>query len=223
VTGSVPLNDTGTGTLGALACLAALYASDGTGRPRRVEVLLARTATFLQSREFTNFAGRPPVVPGRTDFTGPTASEHFYACSDGWLAVAATTAAQSRALAGILGATDVEGMAVALRGRSVAGALALLRDGGVPAVRIPPTEGLFDDPFLVANDFSHVVHDPILGRLRVVRCYGDWRTETGRAPARSVAVGHDTRAIMAELGFSTDRIEDLLSRGVLAAPAHGTR
>jgi crotonobetainyl-CoA:carnitine CoA-transferase CaiB-like acyl-CoA transferase len=219
VTGSVPMNDTGTGALGALACLAALYASHGAGRTRRVEVSLARTATFLQSRELTDFAGRPPVVPGRTDFAGPTACEHFYQCADGWLAVAATTRQEASALTSALGADGTEDMAAALRGRTVAEALSLLRDGGVPAVRIPPTDGLFDDPFLVANDFSHVVADRALGRVRVIRCYGDWRTETGRVRARSVLVGHDTRAIMAELGYAPDAVDGLLSRGVLAAPA----
>jgi hypothetical protein len=30
------------------------------------------------------------------------------------------------------------------------------------------------DPFLVDNDFSHVVADPVVGKLRVVRGFSDW-------------------------------------------------
>jgi hypothetical protein len=36
-----------------------------------------------------------------------------------------------------------------------------------------------------------------------------------------VLIGHDTRALLKELGYPADVIDDLLSRGVLTAPADG--
>jgi hypothetical protein len=45
-------------------------------------------------------------------------------------------------------------------------------------------EGELHDPFLVENGFSHVVQDPVLGRLRVVRSYAEWReSDPPRPPA----------------------------------------
>jgi hypothetical protein len=44
---------------------------------------------------------------------------------------------------------------------------------------------------------------PVLGRVRIVRCYANWRTDAGRPQGRSVLVGHDTREILAKLGYSS--------------------
>jgi crotonobetainyl-CoA:carnitine CoA-transferase CaiB-like acyl-CoA transferase len=62
--------------------------------------------------------------------------------------------------------------------------------------------GELADPFLVENDFSHVVVDPVAGKLRVVRGYADWLgTRPGRA-ARGSTAGEQTAEILAEAGIS---------------------
>ena len=101
----VPLNDTGTGALGALVCLAGLFASGRRGRAVQVEVSLARTATFLQSGELTEVTGRSAVAEGRVNFAGPTTGQHFYRCADGWVAIAATTDEQIAKLTALTGRT----------------------------------------------------------------------------------------------------------------------
>ena len=98
----------------------------------------------------------------------------------------------------------------------VAEALSRLSSESIPAVRIPPRDRLFDDPFLLVNDFTNVVKDPVLGRVLTVRCYADWRTNAGRPAARSLSIGHDTRTIMTELGYSSAAIDDMVAKGVLS-------
>jgi crotonobetainyl-CoA:carnitine CoA-transferase CaiB-like acyl-CoA transferase len=104
----------------------------------------------------------------------------------------------------------------ALRVLPVAEALSRLSGESIPAVRIPSRDRLFDDPFLRANEFIKVVKDPVLGRVQTVWCYADWRTNAGRPAARSLSIGHDTRTIMTELGYSSAVIDDLVVKGVLS-------
>jgi crotonobetainyl-CoA:carnitine CoA-transferase CaiB-like acyl-CoA transferase len=181
----------------------------------RVEVSLARTATFLQSGELTEFTGRSAVAEGCVNFAGPTSSQHFYRCADGWVAIAATTDEQIAQLTALMG-EDAAEIERALRVLPVAEALSRLSGESIPVVRIPSRDRLFDDPFLRANEFIKVVKDPVLGRVQTVWCYADWRTNAGRPAARSLSIGHDTRTIMTELGYSSAVIDDLVVKGVLS-------
>jgi crotonobetainyl-CoA:carnitine CoA-transferase CaiB-like acyl-CoA transferase len=220
----VPLNDIGTGVLGALTALTALYVRDrdrGTGQ--RLHLSLANTATYLQGPEFTEFAGRPAPVRGGTDFLGPAPGHRFYPCADGWVAVAADTGALRGALREVLGlpaAGDGPELAAAvtaaLAGLSVAAAATRLRAAGIPAARVLTGEAHATDPHLLANDFQHVVVDPRFGRVGIVRGYGEWDGDAGVGTPRAVLVGHDTRAVLADLGHSPDEIDGLVEAGVVA-------
>jgi len=222
VSSDIPLTDTATGALGALGTLAAVYrrgersALQGEHQGETVYVSLAQTATFLQSRELTVYAGRPAVPVGGMDYLGPDRWRHLYECADGWIAVAGATAPQQARLARVIQAGDLETAAGALRAIPVAEAVRILSASGVPAVRVAQLSTLLDDPFLVENSFSHVVTDPRFGRIRVVRSYGDWRAEHAAAPARSLLVGHDSRAVLAEAGYGEDQIGALIAAGVVA-------
>jgi crotonobetainyl-CoA:carnitine CoA-transferase CaiB-like acyl-CoA transferase len=190
---TAPVHDAATGTLAAFGVLAALLGRARTGRGQHVTTSLAAASTFLQSAELTSFAGRPPAAEGGRDFPGPTAYQRLYRAEDGWLATAATTPAQRHALLRALGhadrsTADDEALAArlerALATRPTDECVDVLAAHEVPACRVLAAEGELDDPFLVENGFSHVVRDPVLGRLRVVRSYAEWR-ESGppRPPA----------------------------------------
>ncbi|ADP82756.1 CaiB/BaiF CoA-transferase family protein [Pseudofrankia inefficax] len=225
----IPLNDTGTGVLGALSALAALYARGRDGAGDRLYLSLANTATFLQSPEFTDYAGRPPAPRGRADFPGPTAGHRYYQCADGWLAVAAITAAQVAGLvdaaglpAGLPGGAEggddelAAALAAALAHRSVRDTAGALAARGIPAVPVTLEDEHVEAPHLVANRFTHVVADPRYGRFHIARGYGTWVQDAGRPPARTVLVGHDTRLVLAEAGFPPAEIESLLAAKVVA-------
>jgi crotonobetainyl-CoA:carnitine CoA-transferase CaiB-like acyl-CoA transferase len=221
VSSDIPLTDTVTGGLGALGVLTAVYhrgevrARTGEHHGQIVYISLAQTATFLQSRELTVFDGRPAVPPGGRDFPGPDRWRHLYQGADGWVAVAATTAAQRARLAGVLQAADQGAIEDALRAVPTRDAIALLTSCGIPAVRVALLGGLLDEPFLVENGFSHIVTDPRFGRIRVVRGYGDWGAEHP-TPARSVLIGQDSRAVLADAGYTGAQIDALVAARTVA-------
>ena len=131
----------------------------------------------------STFAGRPAAQAGGVDFPGPGAVRRYYQASDGWLAVAATTAGEVAELLAAAGhpewgALDDAGMAERLSGvlasRPVEDWITELAARRVPACRVLPRAGELADPFLVANEFSHVVTDPVVGKLRTARGFSDW-------------------------------------------------
>jgi crotonobetainyl-CoA:carnitine CoA-transferase CaiB-like acyl-CoA transferase len=208
-----PVHDVGTAALAALGVLAALFARDRTGRGQHVTASLAGSSVFLQSAELTTFAGRPAAPVGGVDFPGPSAVRRYYRASDGWLAVAAATPDQ---VAGLLaaaghpewGALDDPALADRLGGvlasRPVDDWVADLTARRVPACRVLSRAGELADPFLVANEFSHVVTDPAVGELRTARGFSDWpgTRPASQRPPRGTTVGEDTAAVLAAAGIS---------------------
>lgn len=171
---TAPVLDVATGVLGTVGVLAALWARARTGRGEHVTVSLAATSTFLQAAELTDFPGRAAPAVGGPDFRGPTPLRHLYPAADGWLAVAATDADQEAALRAVLGVPDDSAIAAAVAGRPVREWVDALAARGVPACPVLARDAALADPFLEQNAFSHVVHVPRLGRVRVVRGYADW-------------------------------------------------
>jgi crotonobetainyl-CoA:carnitine CoA-transferase CaiB-like acyl-CoA transferase len=208
-----PIHDVGTAALAALGILAALFARARTGRGQHVTASLAGSSVFLQSGELTTFAGRSVAQAGGVDFPGPSAVRRYHRASDGWLAVAATTADQVAELLAAAGhpewsALDDAALADRLGGvlasRPVEDWVTELAARRVPACPVLPRAGELADPFLVENDFSHVVDDPVAGRLRIARGFSDWpgtRPAWGR-PARGTTVGEDTGAVLAAAGIN---------------------
>jgi crotonobetainyl-CoA:carnitine CoA-transferase CaiB-like acyl-CoA transferase len=182
ITTSAPTVDVGTGALGALGVLAALVARIRTGRGQHVTASLAASATYLQVAELASYPGRPPVAVGGREHRGPRPARRYHRASDGWVAVAATTPEQEAAVAALLGleALSHEAVATALAECRAEHWVAELARCGVPACVVAPRAGLFADPYLVSNDFTHVVRDPEFGRLRLVRGYVRTGSATGR-------------------------------------------
>jgi crotonobetainyl-CoA:carnitine CoA-transferase CaiB-like acyl-CoA transferase len=221
-----PVHDVATAALAALGILAALFARARTGIGQHVTASLAGSSVFMQCGELTTFAGRPTAQAGGIGFPGPTAVRRYYRACDGWLAIAATTKAHAAGILSAVGhpewnelADDVtaDGMesdeVLALRLSAVVAEqpveawLALLAAQGVPACRVLPRAGELADPFLVENEFSHVVADPVVGRLRVVRGFADWpgAVRTSDRPARGTTAGEETETVLAAAGIKLGR------------------
>jgi crotonobetainyl-CoA:carnitine CoA-transferase CaiB-like acyl-CoA transferase len=208
-----PVHDVGTAALAALGILAALFARARTGRGQHVTASLAGASVFLQSGELTTFAGRPAPAAGGVDFPGPSAVRRYYQASDRWLAVAATTAAQVAELLSVVGhpewgalddATLADRLSGVLASRPVDDWVTELAARQVPACPVLPRAGELADPFLVENEFSHVVADPVAGNLRTARGFSDWpgTRPASQRPARGTTVGEETTAVLAAAGIS---------------------
>jgi crotonobetainyl-CoA:carnitine CoA-transferase CaiB-like acyl-CoA transferase len=227
----IPLNDTGTGVLGALTALAALYARDRDGAGDRLYLSLANTATYLQADAFTDYAGRPAATRGGRDFLGPAAGHRYYLCADGWLGVAAATEAHRDDLPGAVGigvapvdeGDLVDALVAAFASLTVEDAAARLAARGIPAVRAVMGDGHVADAHLVANRFTHEIGDPRFGRFHIIAGYGTWDGEEpgeaggGRPPARTVLVGHDTEQVLAEAGYPPAEVDALLAAKVVTS------
>ncbi|MDX6417897.1 MAG: hypothetical protein QOG28_2517 [Trebonia sp.] len=215
-----PVHDVATAALAALGILAALFARTRTGLGQHVTTSLAASSVFLQSGELTTFAGRPAAQAGGVDFPGPSAVRRYYHASDGWLAIAATTPTHVAGVLSAVGHPEWSALANGTRGgdddaladrlsgvlaqRPVQTWVAELAARQVPACPVLPRAGELADPFLVANEFSHVVPDPVAGKLRVARGFSDWpgtRAASAR-PARGTTVGEETSAALAAVGIS---------------------
>jgi crotonobetainyl-CoA:carnitine CoA-transferase CaiB-like acyl-CoA transferase len=208
-----PVHDVATAALAALGILAALFARTRTGLGQHVTASLAGSSVFLQSGELTAFAGRPAAQAGGTDFPGPSAVRRYYQASDGWLAIAATTPAHVAELLSAVrhpewDALPDDALADRLGGvlasRPVDAWVADLAARQVPACAVLPRAGELTDPFLVENEFSHVVADPVAGKLRIVRGFSDWpgTRPASERPARGTTVGEETSAVLAAAGIS---------------------
>jgi hypothetical protein len=113
------------------------------------------------------------------------------------------------ALAGDVTSDDVlaQRLSGVLAERPVEAWLAGLAAYEVPACRVLPRAGELADQFLDENEFSHVVADPVVGKLRVVRGFSDWpgTVRTSGRPARGTTAGEDTEAVLAAAGIRLRR------------------
>ncbi len=104
------------------------------------------------------------------------------------------------------GETLAERLSAVLAERPVDAWVAELAAREVPACLVLARAGELADPFLVENQFSHVVTDPVAGKLRIVRGFSDWpgTREASERPARGATVGEETAAVLADAGLRLD-------------------
>lgn len=217
------------------AILLALLARPAAGGQHIDIALLDSTMAML-----TNYS--VPMLDSDVDI-GPIGSGHpqlvpfqAFACSDGWIVIAAGTNGRWRKLCGLLGLERLQDdpkfgtndarvrhrqelvpiLEQALIGRSVAEWDTLLRAAGVPSAPIRSLREAFNDPDLERTGAVVTVSHPVLGPLRLLR-NAIRVTGTGFAPTPPPVLGADTRAVLAgRLGLSDDQIDDLLAQGAIA-------
>ena len=79
-----PMNDYGTGLLGAFSIALALHERNRTGRGQSVDGGLALTACLLQSPYFLDYEGYQRNDPEGLDLRGTSALSRLYEAADGW-------------------------------------------------------------------------------------------------------------------------------------------
>ena len=80
-----PMNDYGTGLMGAYAVALAIHERNRTGKGQSVDSGLALTAGLLQSPFFLDYEGYERDEPEGLDVRGFSAKSRLYATADGWL------------------------------------------------------------------------------------------------------------------------------------------
>jgi crotonobetainyl-CoA:carnitine CoA-transferase CaiB-like acyl-CoA transferase len=197
----VPVNDYGTGLLGAFGTLVALRAARRTGQGRRVLGSLARTATFLQAPELfwdaRGDSGPEPVhLPGTVDFVR---------CADGWVAVLRPEGSVSPT--------------AARPGQDCVSVLAALREAGVSCLRAVTLADLRSEPRLWDYGYLKTWQHPAWGEMTNVFAHGSSSGFRQRDGWPAPDPGADGGQILASLGYGADQIAALRDCGALGAPA----
>jgi crotonobetainyl-CoA:carnitine CoA-transferase CaiB-like acyl-CoA transferase len=220
-----PVNDYGTGYMGAYGVALALLHRGRTGQGQHVDSALAYTATMLQSPFMLDYEGKQWDEPSGQDARGSGPLHRAYEASDGWLFIGAQQRDLPR-LDAVEGMSGVEGLSgdaleAALESRFASeaaetwvGRLVAADIGASPVLM--DSRDLMVDPWVIEHGLSVTREHDGLGPV----------TTTGpgprlsRSPVRpgspASSPGADAREIFGELGLA-DRYEGLVESGVVVA------
>jgi crotonobetainyl-CoA:carnitine CoA-transferase CaiB-like acyl-CoA transferase len=218
-----PINDYGTGFMGAYAVALALLHRQRTGEGQHVDTALAYTAMLHQSPFMQVYRGKRWDEPSGADRLGSGPLHRAYQAHDGWFFIGARQdeAARLAAVDGLTGIASLQGEALeqALEARFSEDTVAIwverLTRAGIGAHRhIADLEALMQDPWVTAHGLSLTREHDAMGLV----------TTCGPAPRLSrtpIRVGQpaskpgaDGPPILTEIGLG-DRVEALIEAGVV--------
>ena len=231
---TVAVNDSASAMMAAFGIVAALHARERTGLGQDVVTCLANQSILCQSGELTWYEGRPANPPGARDRLGSSAVQRFYECSDGWIAVACTTADQFPQLCVALGHPEWAGRIIAeralaepaegtlatqigevLRGMAREEALDRLLARSVPAApALRPIEW-FSDPFAAENHCFDTYDHPQFGPVSGPHAFARFTEAGGEFTRRAPVLGEHSAEVLRDFGFAAARVDDLIARGIV--------
>lgn len=219
----------------AQAITAALLARSRTGEGSHVQVSMLDTVlAFLWSSDMAGytFVGDEPE-PG-TDSEAQTFVELIYRTANGWMAVSAHTDSTWAGLSAAVGRPDwledPRFATVAAREENKPARLeltqeALLEDTtenwmnrltghDVPCAPVLTRAEVHEHPQVRANGAVIEQDHPQAGRIRQARTPARFSATPPGDPANARRLGEDTRTVLAEAGYDTADIDDMIARGI---------
>jgi len=231
----IPVSDLAAGLYLTIGILAALRERDRTGEGQWVRTSLLESMIAMMDFQAARWtvAGE---VPGQEGNNHPTMTPMgCFATADGHLNLAGAGGRLWRSLCETVGlphlASDPRFDTIAkrsaaraelnaliaerLRQGTTAEWVAALNEAGVPAGPVYRVDETFADPQVRHLDVVAGVEHPVLGHLDLVR--GPVTTSRGPASVRepSPEAGQHTAEVLAELGVSSQQLDDLRTRGVV--------
>jgi crotonobetainyl-CoA:carnitine CoA-transferase CaiB-like acyl-CoA transferase len=219
-----PINDYGTGFMGAYAVALALLHRQRTGEGQHVDTALAYTAMIHQAPFMQVYDGKRWDEPSGQDRLGSGPLHRAYQARDGWFFIGARQEEIPR-LAAADGLSDLtswrgevleQALAQRFAGDTVDTWVARLTRAGIGAHRyIGDLEELMQDPWVTAHDLSLTrEHD---GMGLVTTCGPAPRLS--RTPIRvgrpASKPGSDGPEILTDIGLTDDEIKALIEAGVV--------
>ena len=218
-----PVNDYGTGFMGAYGVALALLHRQRTGEGQHIDSALAYTAMTLQSPFMQLYEGKQWNETGGQDALGTGPLHRAYQASDGWFFIGAPALALSRlsGLEGLSGIDSLRGDALAssleerFQGNHVAFWVERLAAAGIGAQRVVTNvRELMTDPWVESHGLSITREHDELGM--VTTCGPAPRLS--RTPVRpgipAPKPGSHAREILEEHGLGS-RYQTLLDSGVI--------
>ena len=220
------MGDTGNALLAAIAITAALYHRDRTGEGQAVSTSIVNAGLLHTSYAWIDAAGNPAdwghVNAEQTALGDDVAL--FRGADDRWITVVtpdATTRAALRRVADVAPDADHATLTAAFTTRTAADWWSVLDAAGVPAEVVDEEfcRRLFDDPVARASGLIATTWAPGVGRFEDPGLLIDLSDTPGVVSTGPCGCGEHTRALLAELGFTTSEIDALVAaRAVLDAP-----
>jgi crotonobetainyl-CoA:carnitine CoA-transferase CaiB-like acyl-CoA transferase len=218
-----PVNDYGTGFMGAYGVALALFHRQLTGRGQHIDSALAYTAMTLQSPFMQMYEGKQWNETRGRDALGSGPLHRAYQARDGWIFLGARETDLSRlaAVAGLSGVDSLSGDALAssleerFLGSSVADWVDRLTRAGVGAQRVvTDVQELMTDPWVISHGLSITREHDDLGP--VTTCGPAPRlSRTPVRPGRPAPrPGSDAAEVLAEYGLDAE-FPRLVSAGVV--------
>ena len=219
-----PMNDYGTGLMGAYAVALAVHERNRTGKGQSVDSGLALTAGLLQSPYFLDYEGYERHEPEGLDLRGFSAKSRLYEAADGWMyfhcpddAAWARLAALPE-FAGLDDANDdalTQSLAAVLAGKPRAEWEKLINPTGVSVIANRMVEEFRDDAdirkagLIVGRDHPGIGNADHLGSVAKL-------SETPMRVGRpSPLLGAETDQILSEAGYTGEQIESLKLSGAV--------
>ena len=232
----VAVNDTAGPVMAAYGVILALLVRTKTGKGQHVQTSLTNTAIAMQSGDFIDFPGMSRKYRGDSSILGLSAVHRHYQAGDGrWLFVLCPGEANWRGLCRVMGletllsdprfATPerraendgalVEILSPAFKGKCAADWIAALRKAEVPVALGQTVEEVLRDPQCLANNLYDDRDHPQFGRVRVVGVAPRFSEMSGIIRRPTPQLGQHTHEVLAELGYSKERVATLEANRVV--------
>jgi crotonobetainyl-CoA:carnitine CoA-transferase CaiB-like acyl-CoA transferase len=230
----VSLGDTMTGTFAALGTMMALFARERSGKGQVVDAAIYETVMAFMESLIPEYA-----LAGHTrERSGPIlpriAPSGVYPCSDGMVIIGANQDTLFRRLSAMCGTQwaddpryathDARGENQAeldglisdwTRQRTMADVLAACDDHGIPCGPVNRAKEMLEDAHIAARDAIIRVAHPVLGQVPMQGVFPKLSSTPGEVTGASPELGQHTGQVLAELGISPDRQEQLRADGVI--------
>jgi crotonobetainyl-CoA:carnitine CoA-transferase CaiB-like acyl-CoA transferase len=237
--------DTGNGYLSAVGIIQALYHRKKTGEGQFVDTAIVNACLLNTSGVIVRPDGtgwdRPRLDGMQTGFS---AGCRLYETKDEWICIVAETEAHWDALLLAIGHPELaalfpdnaartlndsalsEAIAAAFRARPAADWMNILDNAGVPAEISSATfsRSLFDNTDLRRRQWTVSYNHPVVGKLEQIGLLYSLSDTPGVVQGGPLMVGDNTEAILRELGYTQDKIDELLAQNVIGVwPPRGAQ
>lgn len=224
--------DASTGLLFAFSAMVGLFHRQRTGAGQKIDVSLFNTAIALQCQELAAFMNLDKRWERSSSGIGsPWLSAPFgiYKTRDGYIAISINSLTELGELLDLpqLAEYDTAEAAYSRRDeikpliqeRLLAHTsehwLALLATRDMWCARVQNFEDLMNDPQVAHNELIQTIDHPVAGRIKVVGIPMKFSRTPGTIRLSPPRVGEHTGELLAELGYSPEKIELLRAEGVI--------
>lgn len=204
-----PVNDYGTGFMGAYGVALALLHRKRTGQGQHVRTALARTALTLQSAFFHDYEGKTWDEPRGQDAVGEGPLQRIYQASDGWFFLGATRGAlpTMERTAGLAAIRDLEGndleqaLETQFRQKSCAHWVEKLNAAGAGAEAIVSVEEAMASGIAIERGVSMTREVPGVGTMTHM-APGHYLSRSPISAGRPASPpGSDAESVLAQIGM----------------------